>query len=1059
MTRILVVDDHAANREFLVTLLGYRGYEVLEAVDGADALDRTRRERPDLVIADILMPTMDGYEFVRQLRDDPDIADTPVIFCTAVYHERETRELAESCGVSHVLTKPCEPEVVLQTVEAALEATPERPAVPDKEEFDREHLRVMTDKLSRTVDDLGVANQRFAALTDINLQLASERDPGVLLDGVCPAARELVGAKYAVLAAGKRTGPDVLHTVTAGMEPATTNAFEYGPLDQGQIGIAYTERRPLRLLNPNGNASVLGLPTGHPPVQSVMVAPIMSLKHVYGWICLSDRIGSREFSDEDERLLSILAAQVGRIYENGDLYFEVQQSEGKFRQIAEHIHEVFFLVDPALTRMDYVSPAYENVWGRDVESLYENPRGWIDAVHPEDVAHVKATFSETRTTGRFDFEYRIVRPDGDTRWIHTRGVPVRDAQGNTYRIAGIAEDITERKQAEERIKRLNRVYAVLRGINGAIVRIRDRQTLFDETSRILVEHGGFEMAWVGILDHDTRFVAPAAWQGPEPDRDFIFGLKVSADGQIPEGRTTIGRAIRGRRPVVSNDLKLEEDHPIFTELMRRGYRSVSSLPLASEDTCVGVIALSSKAPNMFDSDEMKLLTELAGDVSFALDYMRNEKRVAHLAFHDALTGLPNRTMLHQHLRQVIDETRQQHRPFALLLLNINNFQDINHTLGHHNGDLLLREVARRLGTALWQSDVVACLGGDEFAILLPHLRDKRDIDLVVRKVSNALRKQFVLENVPVNVEARLGISLCPDHGNTADLLWRHADIALRAAKDLHQTWTYYDPENDRYDPDRLALLGGLRTAMDHNELVLHYQPRIDLRTGHTQGVEALLRWQHPERGLLYPDAFIPFVERTGLIDGLTTWVMANALRQGYLWHRNGLRLDVAVNLSVRNLQQPNLTTGILELARSSMFPLELLTLEITETAVMVDPVHARIVLQELSDAGIRLSLDDFGTGQSSLAYVRELPISSIKIDKSFLMDFDQPGNAAIVRTAIELAHYLGLSVIAEGVEDESTCAVLRELGCDAAQGYLFSKPLPVDELTAWMHDSKWKYQQ
>lgn len=1057
MTRILIVDDHAANREYLVALLNH-DYTTLEAIDGTDALEQVRRHRPDLVIADILMPTMDGYEFVRRLREDATIADTRVIFLTAVYHEHETRELAESSGVSCVLTKPCEPETVLQTVEWALDSVSTAIQPPNREAFDRKHLRVVTDKLSQTINDLGIANERFGALISINLKLASERDPRKLLRELCTAARDLIGARHAVLAVGTRGSTKVRYCATAGMEAETAEEIGLETLDSGEVGASYRDQRTQRLLNRGGDPVALGLPPGHPPAESALVAPIVSLKHIYGWICLTGRIGSHEFTADDERLLTILAAQVGRIYENGDLYLEVQESERKFRQLTEHIHEVFFLVDPEMRRTLYVSPAYEEIWGRRTEDLYDDPSEWMKAVHPGDRKLALAAFASGRDTGHFDYEFRILRLGGEERWIHARGFPIHDSGNRLYRIAGIAEDITNRKSAEERIQRLSRVHAVMSGINSSIVRLREREALFKETCRILVEHGRFAMAWVGLLDQETLAVTVTAYQGPAADRELLSGIQFSASEHLPGGRTTVGEALRHRRPAFTTVLtRDDEPAPDMKGPARRGYRRIISLPLLSGDTSLGVVVLYSKEPGELEDEEMALLVELAEDISYALDYIKNEELIEYLAYHDPLTGLVNRATLHRRLTDVIAGKQTENGTFALLLMNINNFRDINDTLGHSNGDVLLRETAGRLSGVLWDSDVVACLGGDEFAILLPSLADKGDIQQVIGKISRVLQRQFMIGGLPVNVEARLGVALYPDHGDTADVLWQRADIALRSAKELHGSWALYEPAIDHYDADRLTLIGGLRSAMDHNELVLHYQPNIDLSTGRVHGVEALLRWQHPERGLIFPDEFIPQVERTGLVNTMTSWVLANALRQGRVWHANGLLVEVSINISVRNLLDPDLCGDIVDMARSSRFPLERLKLEITESALMTDPELARSVLQELSDAGIRLSVDDFGTGHSSLVYVRDLPVSTIKIDKSFVIDFDQPRNAAIVSTAVDLGHNLGMTVTAEGVESEATWVALREMGCDTAQGYYFSRPLPIDQATAWLRESPWRY--
>lgn len=1059
MTRVLIVDDIAANREYLTTLLDYSGYAVSEATDGAEALERTRGDRPDAVIADVLMPTMDGYEFVRRLREDPVVAHTPVVFCTAVYHEQEARQLAESCGVYHVLTKPCEPEDVLRTLETALQENAGPSPRPDEAAFRSEHLRVVSDKLTQTIDELGLANERFGALIDINLKLASELNPAALIDGLCPAARSLIGARYGVLAVGGRGDPRVRHCATAGMDPGIADRLKRQTLDQGRIGAVYTGRRALHLDNIDDDPAALGLPPGHPPVQSVLAAPIVSLEHVYGWICLGDRIGSGGFTDEDEKLLTILAAQVGRVYENGDLYLDIQESEQRFRQLAENINEVFFLVEPGFKRALYVSPAYEEIWGRNVEDLYNDPREWASAIHPDDRDAVLDIFRDDPAAAGFDHEYRILRPDGASRWIHARGFPIRDPQGNAFRIAGIAEDITERRLAEDRIRRLNRVYAVLSGINSTIVRIRERRELFREACRILVEHGRFGIAWIGLLDEDTLAVEPAAWHGPDVDVDLLSRVRFSADAGQPGGKTSVGEAIRDRRPVAGTALELERDPgAVLAELSRRSYQRIISLPLLSSHGCLGVIVLCSKEPGVFDDEEKTLLAELAEDISFALDYIKNEERVEHLAYYDTLTDLPNRTTLYSRLVEVIEEVRSARCPCALVLMNINNFRDVNDSLGHQNGDRLLREIAGRIDDALFESDVVACLGGDEFAILLPSLAAKGDVNGVVQKIKQALEAEFVIEGLPINVEARLGVALYPDHGDSADLLWQRADIALRAARDRHRSWTLYEPGSDHYDPGRLALIGGLRAAMERSELELHYQPIIDLQTGHARGVEALLRWNHPDKGMLFPDQFLPMVERTGLINALTSWVLGAALHQGRAWHGDGLALDVSVNISVRNLQNPKLCGEILEIAAASGFPIDQLRLEITESAIMADPEHARSVLRELSDAGIHLSVDDFGIGQSSLAYIRDLPVHGIKIDKSFLLDFDQPRNAAIVSSAIDLGRNLKLNVIAEGVEDAETLGVLRELGCDAAQGYYFSRPAPVETITSWLRESPRRFQ-
>ena len=732
------------------------------------------------------------------------------------------------------------------------------------------------------------------------------------------------------------------------------------------------------------------------------------------------------------------------------------ESEKRFREIAEAIEEVFFLVDPEVTRMIYISPAYERIWGRDAAVLYLQPRAWLDAVLPEDRFRVMRSFDEMRQSHSISYEYRIRRPDDAVRWIHTRTFPIFDGHGRLDMVAGVAADITERKEAEIRVQRLNRVYAVLSGINNLIVHTRERQLLLESSCRIAVEQGGFGFAFIGMVDPADKSIRVVAAHGSQEDIDLVNSIEYSADEGHPGGGTTIGRAVRTRSIVYNNEFSpVEGADPRFTEFFRRNYRSVISLPLMADGESIGVFVMGMKEHGFFDEDELKLLAELANDVSFALEFIDNEQQVQYLAYHDTLTGLANRASLRRRLDSVIAESTPQRKPFVLMLINVNRFRDINDTIGHHNGDRLLKEIANRLHESVWESDLVASLGGDEFAVLIPQLARREDINLVVYKIERALYRPFQIASLPINIEASIGVALFPDHGDDADVLWQRADVALRAAKTHVEACCFYSPQIDHYEPQRLTLLGELRGAIDLDQLVLHWQPWVDTRSRRTVGAEALVRWNHPDRGLIYPDHFVPFAEQTGLISAFTTWVLANALRQGHTWHKAGMNLDIAVNISARNLLDPNLGIEIMELARSSRFPLHKLIVEVTESAIMSDPERARIVLEQLHASGIKISIDDFGTGQSSLAYIRNLPVHRIKVDKSFVIGFQEPRNAAIVRSVVELGHQLGLSVTAEGVESDSTLLALGALGCDTVQGYYLSRPAPADKFVSWLSGSSW----
>ena len=427
----------------------------------------------------------------------------------------------------------------------------------------------------------------------------------------------------------------------------------------------------------------------------------------------------------------------------------------------------------------------------------------------------------------------------------------------------------------------------------------------------------------------------------------------------------------------------------------------------------------------------------------------------HQALHDALTGLANRTLFNDRIGHVVNPRRRTDARCAVAVVDLDGFKEINDSLGHAAGDELLVELSRRLESALRTSDTVARLGGDEFGILLPEIRSREDVLHAVERMRVAIEEPVALQGLSVSLEASIGIALYPDDGEDAESLLRCADAAMYHAKDEKSGSAFYDASRIRHGTPRVTLMGELRRALDRHELVLYYQPKAVLLDGGVHAVEALLRWQHPDRGLVGPDEFIPMAQQTGLIKPLTLYVIDAALRQCQAWLTDGLRLAIAVNLSARNLVDgdfPDQVAGLLE--RWEIEP-DLLEFEITESAMLTDPGRTRLILERLSSMGIRLSIDDFGTGYSSLAYLKRLPVNEIKVDRSFVMNMDEDeDDATIVRSTIDLGRNLGLDVVAEGVESEQVWERLRTLGCTAAQGYYLSRPVPASELQAWLEQRR-----
>ncbi|HUP59316.1 MAG TPA: EAL domain-containing protein [Thermoanaerobaculia bacterium] len=446
-------------------------------------------------------------------------------------------------------------------------------------------------------------------------------------------------------------------------------------------------------------------------------------------------------------------------------------------------------------------------------------------------------------------------------------------------------------------------------------------------------------------------------------------------------------------------------------------------------------------------------------VAFLRDVTATRHQVVslrHQATHDALTGLPNRTLLFDALETAIGEAREQKTMLALMLMDLDRFKEVNDTFGHHFGDMLLKQVAFRLQNQMRGADMVARLGGDEFAVVIPDPADASAAAKAARRILNALELPFVVEGQVLDVGASIGIALYPTHGTDVRSLLRGADVAMYSAKQSQSGYSFHHETTEVRSPDQLTLVAELRSAIERDQLELHYQPKLHLRSGLMTRAEVLMRWNHPVRGFLQPAQFIPLAERTGLIRPVTDWLLNRALEQCRTWQDAGAPIHVAVNISAKSLLDQALPGKVQQaLDRWNVDP-RFLKIEITESSIMADPAHALAILSMLQSMGVRLSVDDFGTGYSSLTHLRELPIDEIKIDKSFVAHMTaSDADAAIVRTVIHLAHDLGKQVCAEGVEDEATWGMLAEMDCDLAQGYWIARPMNASDFMQWLTDTSW----
>jgi len=1067
MHKIMVVDDNAISRKLLLALLNFEGYATAEASDGAEGLRVARREHPHLIISDILMPTMDGYEFVHQLRADTELASTAVIFYTANYHEREAKRLADSCGVIRVIVKPCDTGELMRSVAQVLSGTTVAEELLVVGEFDQEHLRVITNKLSEKANQLTTLNSSFAALIDLNVQLASERDPQLMIDRVCAGARNLIGSRYGVMAVLEKGGAQRVLFATSGIDFGTQPP-PTPVINHGSLGLAYTEQRNWR--ETSAEALDTGLPLGYPAAYSIVAAPVCSLARNYGWICLVDKIGADQFDADDERMLTIIGAHVGRIYENGTLYLEVQEhaaqlrlemdqreraaeelreSEARFRQLAENIQDVFLVTSADLTRTLYVSPAYEEVWGRPCAEIHK--KSWQSAIHPADRERVEREQEHIVREGveRGEMEFRIVRPDGHTRWVLTRTFPVMDDGGTVLRRVGIATDITARKQAEAKIVHLSRVHAMLSGINSLIVRVGNRDELLHEACRLAVEAGRFRTAWCAWLDRASGEVTPLAWAGELPE---LLQVSMAGMGE-PEDDSLVNRALRSQRPEVCNELRnAQRVMPHQEELVAHGLRAMVTLPFVIAGKSVGCMVLITDEAGFFDEAETELLTELAGDISFALDYIEKAERLSYLAYYDALTGLANRTLFAERLALQVSAAIRGNRQLALVIVDPERFASFNDTMGRAAGDELLRQMAARLVECVGAADLVGRLGSDQFAAVIPDIGPETNVARTVEAWWRRwLGAPFMINGAELTLSAKAGIALYPTDGADADTLLRNAQAAVKKAKNVPARHVFYTSHLTELVAERLALENQMRRALENEEFVLHYQPKVDLERRMLTGVEALMRWQNPQLGLIAPLKFIPIMEENGLIVEVGAWALRQASRDRARWLELGLKAPrIAVNVSTIQLRHPDFVSTVAEVVASAGSDAGI-DIEVTESLLVENVADNMEKLAALRKVGVQIALDDFGTGYSSLAYLTRLPLETLKIDRSFIiLMLDDPSTMTLVSTIISLAHALKLDTVAEGVESEEQAKILRLLRCDQMQGYLMSKPLSFDDMTEYL---------
>ncbi|HEY2930090.1 EAL domain-containing protein [Piscinibacter sp.] len=735
---------------------------------------------------------------------------------------------------------------------------------------------------------------------------------------------------------------------------------------------------------------------------------------------------------------------------------DLEQSEARFRVLLDHIPGPVVMKD-AEGRYTYANREVQRIVGKGLDEIVGHKTAEIfrqeraaEYLHNDRAA--LSSEAGIEVTER-------VEVDGESRVFLSRRFALPGGAGEPPTVAAVSVDVTERVRQEERIARLQRMRAVLSGINTTIVRVRDRDELFREACRVAIDAGGFHMAWIGLAEPGHHKVRPVAWDGFVQGYLDVVGRSLADVPQtaptagvelahVTEDEGLAGRALRTRQVIVSNDIANDPEVKFKHEALSRGYRGLVALPLVVQGEAVGVMTLYTTQTGLFDRRELALLKRLTGAVSFAIDNLDKSERLAFAAHYDPLTAVANRPLFFDRLKQMLRVADPWDASLTLMVFDLQRFHELNDSLGRETGDRVLRNFANRLREVFGESGALGRTSGDRFGVAVPANLSAVLALLTEPQAVPSLAEPTVVDGVPIVPAFRIGVASFPADGKTHEALFHNAEAALQRAKERNEPWVFYAAEMNADVARRVSLDRELRLAAQARQFSLLYQPKVDLASEAIVGMEALIRWRTSDGEDVPPLTFVPMLDDTGLIVSVGRWVIEQALRDAAAWAAAGVAVPpIAVNVSPVQLRHRDFVATVLGAIGDAEGRPAKIDLEITESHVMGDAQASVAKLRELRAAGTKVLMDDFGTGVSSLSQLARLPLDALKIDRAFVRDLvDSAEQTAIVTAILALARALRLQVVAEGVETPAQARKLQSLGCDQAQGYLYGKPLSADDM-------------